>query len=117
MNIAGKLRHRINLQIVTESQDSLTGEVTRSWTTTHSNIPASIEALSVREFLQSRADQSQVTARVMIRRLAGLTASMRIVGTCTCHSGRIYNPQGWLEDNVSGLHYLTAPCTEGVNSG
>jgi hypothetical protein len=33
------------------------------------------------------------------------------------HGSRIYNPQGWLADPVSGIEYLTAPCSEGVNDG
>jgi hypothetical protein len=33
------------------------------------------------------------------------------------HNGKIYNPAGFLQDMVSGLSYLTIPCSEGVNAG
>lgn len=114
---AGSLRHRVNIQAKTNTQDAETGEVTVSWATTVANVPCSIEPLSVKDYLQSRADQSEVSARIVIRHRTGLDSTMRLVGACGCHSGRIYNPQGWLEDKESGREYMTAPCSEGVNEG
>lgn len=109
---ARKLRHRVNIERKLESRDAGTGEVRESWTPFLTAVPAQIEPLSVREFIASQAMQSQVTARITVRYHAGLTANMRIV-----HNGKIYNPQGWLADTNSGLKYLTAPCSEGVNLG
>lgn len=73
---------------------------------------AAVEPASVREFIASQQMQSEIVARITIRYRAGLTAQMRIL-----HRDRIYNPQGWLADPESGLEYLTAPCSEGVNDG
>jgi SPP1 family predicted phage head-tail adaptor len=109
---AGKLRHRVDIQQPTHTQDTTTGAVTTTWTNLHTSVPASVEPLSVKEFLQSRTEQSETSVRVMIRYRAGLTADMRIV-----HRGKVYNPQGFLADKVSGLEYLTIPCSEGVNEG
>lgn len=107
---AGKLRHRVTIQEPVEIRDSV-GDVVIEWDDV-ATVWAAVEPLSVREFIAGQAMQSQVTARITIRQREGLTASMRIL-----HKGRIYNPQGWLSDPESGLEYLTAPCTEGVNDG
>lgn len=114
---AGRLRHRVNIQSVTNTQDATTGEVTASWATTHADVPCAIEPLSVKDYLQSRADQSDISVRIVLRFISGLEPNMRLVGACACHSGKIYNPGGWLEDKESGREYLTAPCSEGVNEG
>lgn len=111
------LRHRVNIQDVTYTQNPDTGEMTPTWTTTHSTIPCGIEPLSAREFIQSKAMQSETSVRITLRHRDGLTSQQRYVGVCGCHSGRIYNPQGVLEDTKSGRHYVTVPCSEGVNEG
>ena len=109
---AGRLRHRVNIERRVNSQDSVTGEVTVNWQLLHEKVAANIEPLSVREFIAAGSIQSQVTARITIRYRAGLTADMRIV-----HNGNIYNPEGWLPDLDSGLEFLTAPVSLGVNEG
>lgn len=109
---AGKLRHRVTIQKPTITQDTATGAVTQAWADLYANVPASVEPLSVKEYLQSRSDQSETSIRVVIRYRGGLTPDMRIL-----HRGKIYNPQGFLADKVSGLEYLTIPCSEGVNEG
>jgi SPP1 family predicted phage head-tail adaptor len=108
----GRLRHRVTIQRPVTVQNVTTGELSTSWATVVANIAAAIEPLSVREFIAAQGMQSEITARIVIRYRAGLTAEMRIV-----HGSRVYNPQGWLADADSGLEYLTAPCSEGVNDG
>lgn len=114
---AGKLRHRVNIQTVTRTRNATTGEFVDTWVNSATNIPCSIEPLSVSAYLQSKADQSEIKVRVVLRYRAGLDSTVRLVGACGCHSGRIYNPDGWLEDVESGREYVTAPCSEGVNEG
>lgn len=108
---AGKLRHRVTIQAPTHTQDSTTGETAVTWADV-ATVWAAVEPLSVKEYLQSQADQSEVSARVTIRHRAGLTADMRIV-----HRGQNYNPAGFLEDKDSGLEYITIPVKVGVNDG
>jgi SPP1 family predicted phage head-tail adaptor len=108
----GRLRHRVTIQRPVTVQNITTGQLSTSWTNVAQNIAAAIEPLSAREFTAAQAMQSEITTRIVIRYRPGLTASMRIL-----HGSRIYNPQGWLADADSGLEYLTAPCSEGVNSG
>jgi SPP1 family predicted phage head-tail adaptor len=109
---ANRLRHRITIQRPITQQDPETGQLTTNWVAVATNIAAAIEPSSVREFVAAQAMQSQVIARIVIRYRPGLTAQMRIL-----HGSRIYNPQGWLADPDSGIEYLTAPCSEGVNQG
>ena len=114
---AGKLRHRVDIEQPSYTQDPFTGEPTTAWVKVHTSIPCAIEPLSVKEFLAISAEQSEVSARITLRRRDGLTADMRLVGVCSCHSGKIYNPEGWLEDLVSGREYITAPCAQGADEG
>lgn len=107
-----ELRHRITIQRKLIKQELETGEPKESWIDVFVNVPAKISPISVREFISSQAYQSQITARITVRHRPELTADMRIV-----HNGKIYNPQGWFADPDSGIEYLTAPCSEGVNQG
>jgi SPP1 family predicted phage head-tail adaptor len=109
---AGRLRHRITIQRPVNTQDPLTGAITPTWENVVTDLAAEIAPLSVREFIASQSMQSQITARIVIRYRAGLDATMRIL-----HGSKIYNPAGWLPDPDSGLEWLTAPCSEGVNDG
>lgn len=115
---AGKLRHRVRLERYDEVEDSNgvvqdpdSGEVLREWTLV-ATVWAAIEPLSVREFIQSGAGQSQVSARITLRYRSDLNATWRIV-----HNAKVYNPEGVLADKDSGLEYVTLACSEGVNSG
>ena len=109
---AGKLRHRVDIEKQTYVQDATTGEMTTTWTAHAASIPASIEPLSAREFIQAAATQSAVTARITIRYLPGVTAAMRVK-----HGATIYNIHGVLSDRSSGIEYLTLPVSEGLNDG
>ncbi|WP_300747492.1 phage head closure protein [Pseudomonas sp.] len=108
---AGELRHRVELQRPLFTQDPVTGEMTPTWLEV-ARLYASIEPLSARDFLAASAAQSKVSARVVIRYRAGVDSTMRII-----HRDKIYNIEGVLADKVSGLDYLTLPCSEGVNDG
>ena len=111
---AGRLRHKVTIQEPRHPQDPNTGEVRTVWVDFATDVAAEIAPLSVREFIASSQMQSQITARITIRYRGGLTPQMRILHPST---GKIYNPAGWLADPDSGLEYVTAPCSEGVNSG
>jgi SPP1 family predicted phage head-tail adaptor len=109
---ASELRHRIDIEKPIHTQNTETGIQDIVWVSAWSRVPAKVTPVSVREFIAAQAVQSQVVARIVIRYREGLTAQMRIK-----FRGAIYNPQGWLPDPDSGLEYLTAPCTMGVNNG
>lgn len=106
-----KLRHRIDIEERVSIIDS-NGDRAEMWQAVHSNVPAEVDTLSVREYISSQHMNSQIVARITIRHRTGLNSSQRIN-----HNGRIYNPEGWMPDKDSMLNYLTAPCSEGVNEG
>lgn len=109
--------HLVNIQQKTTAQDPVSGAPKETWANLYTGIFCDIKPLSVRDFIQSRAGQSEVTARIVLPYLPGLNATLRIVAQCGCHAGRIYNPAGFLEDDQTGQEYITAPCSEGVNEG
>jgi SPP1 family predicted phage head-tail adaptor len=105
---AGKLRHRVQLQTPADLQDETTGGITRVWTTV-ATVWAAVEPLSAREFVQSAAEQSQVSARITIRRRSDINGAWRIV-----HGTKVYNVEGVLADKDSGLEYQTIVVSEGT---
>lgn len=108
---AGKLRHRVQIQRWMEGiQDPETGDISSDWVDLKA-VWASVEPLSVKEFIQAGAGQSQITARIKMR-FRDIKAADRIL-----HRDKIYNVTGALPDPRSGLDYITCPCTEGVNNG
>ena len=108
---SGKLRHRVTIQRYEKgAQDPVTGDITSEWVDL-GTVWASVEPLSVREFIQSSATQSQVTTRITMRK-RDIRAADRIL-----HRGQIFNVTGVLADPKSGLEYVPCPCTEGVNNG
>lgn len=110
---SGKLRHRLSLQEQKHTQDPITGEIVVTWQEVD-KLWASVEQLSVREFIAAKTHQSQISARIVIRATEGINASQRLVDTRT---GAIYNIEGVLRDPKSGHHWMTIPCSEGVNDG
>ncbi|MDF7648097.1 phage head closure protein [Erwiniaceae bacterium L1_54_3] len=108
---AGKLRHRITIQQPVKSQSPTTGGVIDTWQSI-GDVWAEVAASSAREFTAAMAVQSEITTRITIRYRADVTCKHRIL-----YRGKTYNIEGVLPDPVSGLDYLTLPCSEGVNDG
>ncbi len=107
---AGKLRHTVTIQAKTFTQDPKTGEMVESWQDKCCT-RASIEPLSVKDFIASGAEQSKVTARIVMR-YKKVDSTMRIL-----HSDTIYNIAGVLPDPKTGRQYITLAVSEGVNDG
>jgi SPP1 family predicted phage head-tail adaptor len=108
---AGKLRHRITIQKPGLTQDPISGEMVPGWEEVR-KVWADKRPSSAREFKQSAATQSEITGEFQIRYRDGIDASMRIL-----HRGKVYNIEGVLPDDESGLQWLTLPYSEGVNDG
>ena len=72
---AGKLRERVTVQIATGATNTL-GETVLSWANSTA-VWASVEGVSARESMLAGQEQTQLTHRVRIRYLPGLTQSMR----------------------------------------
>ena len=102
---AGSLRERVTVQQASESRNAL-GETVLSWST-FATRSASVEGVSARESLAFGQQQIDVTHRVRMRYLTGLTQSMRIHWR-----GRTLEIVSLLEHNNRSEHELL--CQEAV---
>lgn len=74
----GKMRHRVTIEAPTETRDANYGGVEVAWNT-YVTRWAQVEALSASEQDAAPALASQVTYRVRLHRVAGVTPKMRVV--------------------------------------
>lgn len=112
---AGKLRHRIRVERFEDAAVDSNGDTLPAvWELVKDGIPAAVEPLSAREFMQAQAIQSNVTGRVTIRTgsVPSIEAKMRFV-----FRGKPYNIAGVIPDKDSGLDYVTLPYSVGLNPG
>lgn len=107
---AGALRHRVRIQTRSATADNY-GEPAQTWTTTHTDVPASVEPLSGREMITAAAVQSAITHRVRMRYAAGVDAAARVLfGT------RVLDVQSVINVDERGRE-LELMCTEGLTQG
>jgi SPP1 family predicted phage head-tail adaptor len=112
--LAGKLRHRIDIQELVAVRDPITLEFGEpDWVTRWEKCPARVEPLSARDLVAAKAAQSEATGRMVIRYRQGLLPTMRII-----YRDEIYSIEGPpLEDDKSGRDYLTILVSKGVKDG
>jgi SPP1 family predicted phage head-tail adaptor len=72
----GKLRHRIAIEQVTETQDT-DGSVIETCSI-FAAMQASIEPISGREYIAAQSTQADVTHRINLRYMPGITPKMRV---------------------------------------
>lgn len=108
---AGKLRHRVEIHRLNQAvQDPQTGDVTSGWQQL-AVVWASVEPLSGREFIAAQASQSEVSARVTMRKTdVCATDKLR-------HRGEFYNIHAVLPDAKSGLEYINLMVSKGADNG
>jgi SPP1 family predicted phage head-tail adaptor len=109
---AGRLRHRIDIEAPTETQDPETGAISVAWVAMWTDVPAEIAPRSGREFIAAQQIQAEVSTLITFRWRAGMTAKMRIL-----HGSTIYNPAALLHDPDAGIEFIVAACGDGVNEG
>ena len=112
---AGKLRHRVVLQEKRETRDPETGGFEEGWVDV-AKVWAEVRALSARDFVEARTDQSQITARITIRYRPDITSLMRVVHRVRGRD-HVYEIAGLLPDAGAGVEYLTLPVSEVVGRG
>jgi SPP1 family predicted phage head-tail adaptor len=105
---AGSLRHKVQLQALTVTQNAVTGETVDTWMTI-AEPWAEIVPMSAREFISAAAEQSEVRGRIVIRYRDAIDASMRIV-----YRGKYYAIFGVMADAESGKEHMTLMVGEGV---
>lgn len=74
---AGKLRQQLTIQRPVESRSS-SGAPVESWAT-FAEVRGAVEPLSGRMLFAAQEFHSEVTTRIRLRYLEGITASMRVV--------------------------------------
>ena len=102
---AGKLRERVTVQQATENRNRL-GESISTWST-FSEVWASVQGVSAREFLLAGQQQVEISHRVKMRYLTGLTPQMRL-----SWRGRTLEIISILEHENRSVHELI--CQESV---
>lgn len=120
---AGRLRHQVRIEELVDVIDSSgepvrdpQGEFLKEWVEV-ATVWAAIEPLSAREFIQSASLQSQITAKIIIRKRDGLDPSMQLVHMVNGVPATYYDPAGFLADKDSGREYLTIPVSLALNRG
>lgn len=89
---AGAMRHRVQIQAKTVTQDDHGGPV-QTWKTV-ATVWASLEATSTREFFAAQQVQSEVTQRIRIRFRSDLSPDMRVL-----YKDRVFEIVGILPNN------------------
>lgn len=72
----GKLRERVTVQQATETRNAI-GETVLAWST-YDTVWASVEGVSSREALDAGKIDVQISHRVRMRYLSGMTQNMRL---------------------------------------
>jgi SPP1 family predicted phage head-tail adaptor len=113
--LAPRLRHRIDVQEFTTTQDSETGAVVEEWVSIlDSNeelMPAEIMPMSGKEYVAAASIQANVNTKITVRWRSDIQPAMRVV-----HDGTIYNVRAVLPDPTLRRH-ITLMCSSGVNDG
>jgi len=97
---AGTLRERITIKQATETRSRL-DEVLLDYSTTFATVWASVQGVTSREYLMAGQQQVDISHRVKIRYLDGLTQQMRVVWR-----GRTLEIVSLLEQENRSVHEL-----------
>jgi len=74
---AGRLRHIVTIQRVTETQDGY-GDKSEAWADV-ADLRAGIEPLRGREFFDAQHVSADVTTKIVIRYYSGIVPKMRVI--------------------------------------
>lgn len=105
----GRYRHKITIETVSEVTDSH-GQAIKTWTIFAQPF-ASVEPLQGKEYLTSNAYDSDVTVRIRLQHLSGVTTKMRV-----SFDSRIYNIRSVINPWERGRE-MQLMCDEGLNDG
>ncbi|PWD85809.1 phage head closure protein [Ignatzschineria cameli] len=103
---AGDLRHRITIEAPEVIDGPYREEV---WKVYRENVAAKVTFLSTKEIVASGAELSEVKARIQVRYDKSINAKMRIK-----FRDELYEIEGVMPDNESGLQWMTVFVTRGV---
>ena len=106
---SGKLRHTVIIQEPDETGDEL-GQPVKTWIE-FAKVRASVEPLQGREFFSAGQYNSEVTVRIRMRYIEGVTTKMRV-----SFKSKIYNIEAPINFQERDIE-LQLMCSEGVNDG
>jgi len=113
---SGELRHLVTIEQVTAEAASADGQAVKTWGT-FAELWAAIKPLRGREFFASNEYHAEVTTRIVLRHLDGVTAKMRVnYKVANGGNGQVYNIEAVLpiEERERELHLM---CSKGVDDG
>ena len=112
---AGQLRRRVTIQSRATTVDAV-GQISQTWTTVLSGVPAHIEPLSGRELIAAAAVQSAITHRVTVRYHRDLAAPVAANARRIVFGDRYFNVQSVL--NIDERNRVIEMLTEeGLSNG
>jgi SPP1 family predicted phage head-tail adaptor len=84
---SGRLRQRVTVRNLIETQSTITGELVRTWSTVLDGVWASVEPLQGREYFAASQFQSRIDTKVTLR-----YSTVNITPKMTVHNGtHVYN--------------------------
>lgn len=75
---AGKLRHRVNIEVRATTRGNLGGQV-QTWTAVATSVPARVEQLSGKELFAAQQINPQLSHKVSMRYYSGLDPKHRLL--------------------------------------
>lgn len=113
--LAYRLRHRVDVELFTTTQDSETGAVVEEWVSILGSddalIPAEIMPMSGKEFVAAASIQANVNTKIVMRWRDDVLPAMRVL-----HEDVVYNIRAVLPDPSLRRH-ITLMCESGANDG
>lgn len=109
---AGQLRHRVTIESYNSGGRDENGFETPATWIEHSKLWAKVTPLSSKDLLSAQAEQSEVTARMMVRYNTKIDTTMRVIW-----KGRTFaiDSEG-LDDNEDSMTYTTFNLRSGVEN-
>ena len=105
---AGDLRHRIDFQVETETADGMGGK-NLTWAAVYRAVPAAIWPVSSRERLDNLKLESEITHKIRVRYISGITSKHRIK-----YGTRTFDIQGAPINHEERNRYLDILATEQI---
>lgn len=108
--LAGQLRHRVTIEkYIAGARDDDGFALPAAWVE-HGKLWAKITPLSSKDLMRAQAEQSEVTARMLVRYNTEIDTTMRVIW-----KGRTFAiASEGLDDNEDGMTYTTFNLSQGV---
>lgn len=108
--LAGQLRHRVTIEkYIAGARDDDGFALPSAWVE-HGKLWAKVTPLSSKDLMRAQAEQSEVTARMLVRYNTEIDTTMRVIW-----KGRTFAVASeGLDDNEDGMTYTTFNLSSGI---